>query len=295
MKKIQFLLFIFVAALFSACDKHDNMDNGLMVGQMAPQVYWELTSTSADAGNNVAFKAQYYTTGKAALNRLEVWYNVTEYIESSVTCSWLSTAWSKAANSSELKRQYQKISEYPHSESYWKPELRAYYLETSFPTSVTLSTFEWKNPETFDDADLDRVRTLFGKTFPEDFQKEVYGRMKEADFVKMFQGLGVKDHDGVPIANFRARYSEQFYNEVTGMMEWGFKEEPKGSGKRPVPEEVTELYYTIPFMDLILNTGVYGIIYIRSYRINAYLKAIDADGNSGKTTIKPSEPNISLN
>ena len=295
MKKILFLLFILIAGLFSACDKHDNIDDRLMVGQMAPQVYWELASTTVTAGNDVAFKAQYYTTGEAELSRLEVWYNVTEYIETSVTCSWLSTAWSKAANKSEPKRLYQKVSEYPHSKSYWNPALRAYYLETSFPTSVTLGTFEWKNPDSFDDTDLKRVRTLFGETFPEDFQNEVYGRMKEADFVKMFQGLGVKDHEGVVINNFRARYSEQFYNELTGMTEWGFKEDPKGSGKRPVPEEVKALYATIPFKDLILNTDVYGILYIRSYRINAYLKAVDTAGNSGRTSINPSEPNIFLN
>ena len=295
MKKIQFLLFIWVAGLFSACDKHDNLDDSLMVGSMAPQVYWELSSTSVTAGNDVAFKAQYYTTGEAPMSHLEVWYNVTEYIETSVTCSWLSTAWSKVSNTEELKRQYQNIWTYPHQESYWTPALRAYAFDESFPTSVTLSTFEWKNPETFEGTDLARVRALFGETFPEDFQNELYERMKEADFVKMFQGLGVQDADGVVIDNFRARYSEEFENEFTGLKEWGFKENPKDSGNRPVPDEVRDLYYTIPFDELILNTNVYGVVYIRSYKINAYLKAVDTAGNSGRTTISLSEPNISLN
>ena len=295
MKKIPFLLFILAASLFSACDKHDNLSDILIVGQKAPQVYWEISSTTVTAGKDVTFAAQYYTTGKAELSHLEVWYDVREYLETSVSCSWLSTAWSKAANSEELKRQFQMISEYPHQESYWTPELRAYEFKASFPTSVTLGTFEWKNPETFDDSDLERVRTLFGETFPEDFQNEVYGRMREADFVKMFQGLGVRDLDGVPINNFRERYSVEFYNEFTGLDEWGFPENPVGSGNRPVPAEVREIYYTIPFSDLILNTDVYGIVYVRSYKVNAYLKAIDAAGNSGKTTINPAEPNITLN
>jgi len=296
MKKIQFLLFFGVVALFSACDKHDNLDDSLMVGRMAPQVYWEFASTSVNAGENVAFKAQYYTADKkATMSHLEVWYNVTEYIEASVTCAWLTPAWSKVTNKGDLKRQFQLISKYPHSKSYWNPEKKAYTFESSFPTSVTLSTFEWKEPESFDDADLKKVKALFGETFPEDFQKEVFGRMKEADFNKMFVALGIKDSNGVPIDNFRDRYSEYYRNEVTGMDEWGFTENPVGSGKRPVPEEVRDLYFAVPFDELILNSDIYGIVYKRSYSINAYLKAIDTAGNSGRTAIKTSEPNISLN
>ena len=49
-----------ISLLFIACEKHDMMDNDVIVGQMAPQVYWEPASSTVKAGENVPFMVQYW-------------------------------------------------------------------------------------------------------------------------------------------------------------------------------------------------------------------------------------------
>ena len=279
MKKIQFIVFMLAIGLFSACDKHDMLDDNLIIGEMAPQVYWELRSTTVDAGSDVPFAAQYYTIGEAALHHLEAWYNVMETIDKAVSCPWLTPNFSKTSSVSESKRIDEKAAEFPHQESYWDATLRSYTFTAAFPTSVTLSRVEWIKPETFDAEDMDRIIALFGESFPQEFRDEVYSRMKEADFQKMLQGLGLID-------NFRNGYLEEVYNENTGQTEYLFPKDDQGN--RSVPAEVKAMYDGISFPDLILNTttSTYEVEYIRSYTANAYLKAIDAKGNTGMTSPK---------
>jgi hypothetical protein len=269
----------------SCIERHDSLDDNLIVGQMAPQVSWEVRSTTVNAGADVAFTAQYYTTGKAKLDRLEVWFSVRETIDKTVSCPWVTTfSYSVASSVSEEKRIDEKAAQYPHQDSYWDATLRAYNFTAGFPTSVTLSTFTWSKPETFEAADIERLKFYFGDSFPQTFRDGLYEKMKPADFEKMFQGLNLEE-------NFRGKYLEEVHNDFTGQDEWLFPAD--GSGNRPAPQAVKDIFDAIPFGDLILNTstGIYEIEYIRSYAINAFIKAIDAEGNAGTTT----KTTISLN
>ena len=73
------LIFLMAISLqFIACEKHDMMDDDVIVGQMAPQVYWEPASSTIKAGENVPFNVQYYTTSTEDIDHLEVWYNIVE-------------------------------------------------------------------------------------------------------------------------------------------------------------------------------------------------------------------------
>ena len=278
MKKIQFsLLFILVACLFSACDKHDMLDDNLIVGQIAPQVYWELKSTTVEAGSNVPFKVYYYTTGEAKLDHLEVWYNVTEVIDKAISCPWVTTfTYSSTTSKSEEKRIDEKVSAYSHQDSYWDATQRAYVFDATFPTSVTLSTLSWVKPENFGDADMEKLISYFDESFLQDFRSGLYSRMKEADFQKMLEGLDL-------VTNFRDKYLERVYNDFTGQDEYLFPRD--GSGNRSVPAEVKAMFDAIPFPDLIINTttSIYDLEYIRSYNIKAYIKAVDAKGNTGQS------------
>ena len=279
MKKITFSLFILAIGLFSSCDKNDILDDILIVGQMAPQVYWEVKSTTVDAGLNVPFTVQYYTTGDSKLDHLEAWYNVTEEINKAASCPWVTTfTYTVASSRSENKRIEEKVSDYLHQDSYWDATIRAYTFSNTFPTSVTLSTLSWVKPEVFEDSDMNKIVNYFGESFPQDFRNGLYPRMKEADFQKMLQGLNLVD-------NFQDKYLELVHNDFTGQDEYLFKQD--GSGNRPVPAEVKAMFDAIPFSDLILNTtaSTYDVEYVRSYKIKAYLKAVDKNGNAGKTTI----------
>ena len=92
MKKIQSIAVILLSMLLcTACDLHDSLDDDVIVGNMAPQVYWEVGSSTVTAGSNVSFTTQYYTTGDAAIDHLEVWYNLSQQGAKTVNCPWTTT------------------------------------------------------------------------------------------------------------------------------------------------------------------------------------------------------------
>ena len=68
--KYNIIFMMAISLLFIACEKHDMMDNDVIVGQMAPQVYWEPASSTVKAGENVPFMVQYYTTTTENIDRL---------------------------------------------------------------------------------------------------------------------------------------------------------------------------------------------------------------------------------
>jgi len=267
--------------LIAACDKHDTLDDDVIVGNMAPHVYWEVGSSTVNAGSNVPFTAQYYTTGTEKIDRLEVWYNLTEEESKTVTCPWTQTfTYSFVSTKTVEKRIPQKISEYAHNESFWNDSLHAYSFTAEFPTSNTLSTTSWTKPSTFDAA---KMIKYFGADFMQQFKDSLYGLMKATDFQKMYLGLNL-------VENFKI-YLDSTKNENTGGWDYHF---PKDSqGNTPVPAAITTIYNSIPFADLIYNSSTtnYDVEYLRSYKVNANLKAFDIKGTTGFALSK----DISLN
>ena len=115
MKKYIYSSLIAALALFTSCDINDKMDEVVLVGDMAPHVYWEVGSSTVNAGKNVPFTVQYYNTSKEELDRLEVWYNLIEDESKAVSCPWTQTfTYSITSNKSVQKRISQKIIEYQH-------------------------------------------------------------------------------------------------------------------------------------------------------------------------------------
>ena len=160
--KIKLLTIAIVTLAFLvSCDKHDGMDDSVIVGPMAPQVYWELGSSTAKAGGDVDFKVQYYTSNEEAqIDHLEVWYNVVITETRQVSCPLLSTfSYTISKTIEEEIRIAQLISSYEHKEEYWNDTLRAYVIEDGFPTSSTLNSVSWVEPDTYDDK---KMKTYFG-------------------------------------------------------------------------------------------------------------------------------------
>lgn len=271
MKRMIYFSTIMIAAIFTACDINDNLDKVVLVGEMAPHVYWEVGSSTVTAGSNVPFTVQYYTTGKAPIDHLEVWYNVIEDESKAVSCPWTQTfTYSVTSSKSIQKRISQKVSEYPHLEANWSDSLRVYSFKSTFPTSNTLATTSWVKPSTFDEG---KMVTYFGANFMTQFKDSLFKLMKVTDFQKMYLGLNLVD-------NFKI-YMDSTKNENTGGWTYHF---PKDSqGNTPVPQAIIDIYKNIPFSDLIFNksTNVYDVEYIRSYKINALIKTLDKNGVAG--------------
>ena len=277
MKKLQYICIIMLCVTFGSCDRHDKMDEILIVGKLAPQVYWEVGSTTVTAGNTVQFAAQYYTTGDADISHLEAWYDVFETIEKNVTCPWTeSFSYGVTSMISERKRIAEKIIEYPHNESYWVQEISAYNFSGAVPTSTTLSNTSWRQPSSFDGADSVRMAGYFGDEFMQQFKDSLYNLMTAADFKKMYQGLNL-------IEDFTEQFLDSTQNANSGRWEHHF---PKVGEEYPVPEEIKTIWSDISFADLIFSssTGVHSVEYSRSYSVNAFLKVLDKDGNTGMTT-----------
>jgi len=279
--KYNIIFMMAISLLFIACEKHDMMDNDVIVGQMAPQVYWEPASSTVKAGENVPFMVQYYTTTTENIDRLEVWYNIIEDEAKAVSSPWVSTfTYSVTSNKSLEKRVSQKISTYAHEPNSWNDSVRAFMFKTTFPTSNTLASVTWSKPATFDN---DKMVKYFGTTFMTQFKDSLFKLMKPKDFQKMYLGLNLLD-------NFKI-YIDSVKNENTGGWDYVFPKDLQGN--RTIPKTLVDLYATIPFSDIIFNktTNVYDVDYSRSYRINANIKAFDKKGVAGLGIVKE----ISLN
>jgi len=279
MKKIQSIAIILLSMLlFTACDLHDSLDEDVIVGSMAPQVYWEVASSTVTAGSDVTFTTQYYTTSDAPVDHLEVWYNLTEQVSKTVSCPWMqSITFNYTSTTSLQKRILQKIQEYAHNETNWSDALHAYSFTSTFPTSNTLSSVSWVKPTTFDST---KMVSYYGTAFMQHFKDSLYTKMQAVDFKKMFQGLNL-------VENFNI-YLDSTYNGNTGKYDYHFPKDAQGN--MPVPNVINNIYKKIPFADLIFNTSNanYEVEFTKSYFIDANLKAIDTKGVAGtaiKTTI----------
>lgn len=175
MKHTTFIMSIVAAALvLTACAKHDFFDEDTITGKVGPEAYWEVGSAVVTAGSNMDFIAQYYSS-VSQIDHSEVWYDVEETVDKTVTCPWTVTfTYTLTSNITEQKRVSQLIKEYKHAESMWSDSLHAYVLNDVFPVSGTLAAFDWKQPAQFDSA---KMVQYFGDTYMADFKEAVHKKM----------------------------------------------------------------------------------------------------------------------
>ncbi|MBQ9339149.1 MAG: hypothetical protein IJS13_02310 [Paludibacteraceae bacterium] len=279
MKHQLFILGIAVLGL-TACDKHDFFDDILVTGEVGPQAYWEIESSVVSAGGSMGFTTQYYTSlPNVGFDRSEVWYNLTEKLEKTVSCPWVTTfTYTITSTVSEEKRVAQKIATYPHATyAQWSDSLHAFTFTSSFPISGTLSPFSWVKPSVLEE---DKVVAYFGEGFMEHFKDSLYNKMQYADFTNMYKGLGILD-------DFTA-YTDTTFDINTNSYIAHFKWN-EDSTDTPVPDKIRELYNdSISFADLIYNTSesAYSIEYKRSYQIRALMRVYDSNGVYGQTIAK---------
>ena len=169
------------------------------------------------------------------------------------------------------------VAQYPHDENFWNEHMSSYAVSGDIPTSSTLSSVMWATPSEFAAADSVLFEKYFGEGFMQHFKDSLYTLMKAVDFQKMYQGLTLVD-------NFKEQFLDSTINDNTGTYDYHF---PKVGDEYPVPDEIKTLWSEIPFADLIFNAslGNYAVDYARSYKLNAYLRALDENENAGITTV----------
>ena len=266
-----------MALVLTSCAKHDFFDEDTITGKVGPEAYWEVGSAVVAAGNSMDFTAQYYSSA-STIDHSEVWYDIEETLDKTVTCPWTVTfTYTLSSNITQQKRVSQLIKEYAHTEDMWSDSLHAYLLDGTFPVSGTLAPFEWKQPAEFDSA---KMVQYFGENFMQDFKDAVHQKMKYADYKSMYQGLSILD-------DFRQfTDSTEDKNQGEGVFVYHF---PKNAeGEEVVPYAIDSIWETIGFAELIENSanGYYDVEYKRSYALNAILRVYDVRGVYGRTVSK---------
>jgi hypothetical protein len=260
----------------ASCERYDMIDNVVRVGQMAPTIYWELPSNSVAAGENVEFHAQYYTREEGiTVNNLELWYQINENTITSVSCPLVTTLkFTMGTNANEVTRDDQAIAFYAHNPESWDDTKRAYQLDTVFPTSKTLASIGWTAPEAWDQ---DKFDAYFPATLPQVFKDSLYKKCGYNEFRSILIKLNLMTNE-----RFNG-IKDSAENPNTGGWDYFINKD-----SMPIVEE---MYAGINFKDLIYDTnnGVYSIEYTKSYKLKAYLKAIDTKGIAGITEKKDIE------
>lgn len=275
------VIMLIMILTFSACEKHDFIDELAITGNVGPQAYWEVESSTVSAGNKMPFTLQYYTTS-ADIDHSEVWYSLTETEEKTVSCSWVTSfTYSISSTQSNVKRISQKIQEYPHSLAVWKDSLHAYTFKADFPVSGTLSPFSWVKPETFD---LEKMELYFGADFMPHFKDSLYNLMQFADFKNMMLGMNL-------LEDFK-QYTDSTYDPIAtansgstdSIFVYHFPE--LGDGTTPVPAEIKNMYDGITFEQLVAGASSYNVEYKRTYYIDAVIRVYDKNNVYGTTVSK---------
>lgn len=280
--KIKIATFIVGFALcFASCTTYDaigglNGKGGIAIpGQMAPTVYWELASSSIAAGEDVEFKAQYYTNREGAtIDHLEAWYCIDEVTNTSVKCPLITKSFVISTNVSEKTRDYEKVAVYAHNPAKWDKDKKSFPLDTTFATSKTLANISWVLPEQWDN---NKFAEFFPETLPQVFKDSLYKVCGYAEFRSLLIGLGLMD--GTRFEGIK----DSTLDENSGTYIFSIKTDSMPT--------VKAMYDGVDFKDLIYNTseGKFAIEYTKSYKLTADLRAVDNLGTIGVTEKKEIE------
>lgn len=264
---IHLTLVVFIGLIMTTCEINDPVDNIVKVGKVAPHVFWELPSSSVNAGDKVPFYAQYYTTSDEEIGNIEIWYDINEVTVRSVSCPLVSTfKYTVGSTKTVLSREFQKIEEFKHEPTNWLALKKAYILDTAFQTSKTLRQVDWKEVKTFDET---KFNAYFATGFDVQFKDSLYTLLKVADFRKIMVSLNL-----MTASEFIA-CTDSVPNPNTGGQDYFIKED-----KKPV---LKSKYDGIQFKDLIYDasTQLYKVEYSKAYRLGARLKVLDKAGTTG--------------
>jgi len=267
-----------LALLAVSCAKNDFFDKDLITGEVGPEAYWEVASAAVTAGQQMEFTAQYYST-VSTIDHSEVWYDIVETIDQTVTCQRTATfTYSLSSNVTSQKRISQLVQKYAHSEEYWSDSLHAYSYTDGFPVSGTLAPFRWSKPTVFDST---KMVTYFGEGYMQTFKDNVHAKMKFKDYRMMYLGLGILD-------DF-TQYTDSTLDPNAGVGVYKYHFPLDAEGNEVVPAAVDSIWETITFEQLVNNTteGYYDVDYSRTYSINAILRVYDVRGVYGRTVSKP--------
>lgn len=270
MKKLKLYILWAISMLFvfSACEKHDPIDDLALIGQQTANSYWEIPNLSTLAGDSISFQAQYWSVDNT-ITYLGVWYDIMNNYTYSATNSAFS--YTLEAGAVETGREFQEIIDLSdrHGQNLWNDSLRAYVLDAKFPVSHTLTSTIVSDPIDF--ADASAAIKSFPATFETEFKEGLYPKLLEvADSSKVMKLLTV-DFPRTDTLSVRAFYEIKF-------------DENAGTDITVMTETAKELIKnylnTIPLDSLVYNPLklIYGMKYEKNFKLNARFRVVNGNG-----------------
>lgn len=301
-------LFSLACLSLIACDKHDSLDDRVFVGKVAPTVYWEVKSTTVTSGDSVPFNAQYYTTGNAEVDYLEVWYDIVEVETKEVSAPLFNAISLSVSSNVEVQKRIPTAScRFIHTDILQRDNSRessgvdslgivttfqeTYKFSDKFPTSNTLSVIS------FGDADWDStlVSRYFGENFMKNFKDSIeimlkgyagYGKDESRGYNKQLANQNIDEYrivwesiaglDGKAFSAFKDSTVNPTESAMAGyeVYDYFFKDSI-------LPDAVDSVFLGLGFKDLIFSGTEYKVNYKKSYKLNAQLKCFDKEGVAG--------------
>ncbi len=293
---------IFVAALiiaFTSCELNDVVDNVAIVGQRAPNVYWEVPNAVVNAGDSVEFTVQYWDK-EDDVNYLGVWYDINSSMTFSLAYTGLyNVSYTYSKDSIANVRDFQEIINFTpkHNKKNWVDSVGAYKFTAKFPVSYTLISTEIKEP-----SSADVTASTLEKFIPEYMQRTFKKNLSPlllADAVnvdvnsqeKFLNGLKsrnlfnllVVSNQLTDTASYISHF-EIFFNENSG------RNEPRIIPASTInhTDTLNSLILKLPVQKLIYNNTkvAYQLQYINRYKLNSRFRTANTNGADNYSFVK---------
>ncbi len=259
-KIINLIIVSFGSLFFLSCEIHDPIAELSRPGNFAANVYWDIPNTVVNAGSNVPFYSEYWSVdGK--IEYLGVYYDLVRKISYSIT--YFGNGYTFSFDSTAIAREFQEITKYQHSASFYNPEKKAFVFENVFPVSYTLSGFEERNPVTFN---LAQVNLLY----PPNIQNRFYEGV--------FTTLTYNDLNTILVINNQLISAVDFETHFDVIVDPGTQQVKKNVKPTSVAT-LKGLLKQVPLSSLVFNPNrqYFGVIFSRSYELNARLRVVNGN------------------
>ena len=171
----------------------------------APLTYWEVARDQVQAGEQIAFEAQ-YDSKKYPVDYTSVWYDVAVVEDKSATCA-LIKVFNYTYTPKPVTRTIHPLAEkqrYTHSPSSWSEKTASYTCKSHFSVTLndTLASEEWTNPRDTNEFAL-KIKTYFGASFPQLFKDSVKALMDANNernynaYMQVFSSLSLLSTDDI--------------------------------------------------------------------------------------------------
>ncbi|MEE4287497.1 MAG: hypothetical protein V2I31_15200 [Mariniphaga sp.] len=236
-------------------------------GYLAANIYWDVPVTNVNAGNEVAFYAEYWSVD-AVFSYLGVWYDVNKNLK--FTLTYPPTGYTFTLDSSALVRELLEIKTFQHTETNYDAEKKAYVIEDKFPVSYTLSSLEYKNPITFN-------QEQFNQLIPEYIRAQFVNNLFPQLVYQDFRTLLVTDRQIVENEVFEGYFDTEIIGEETIRT------------MKPEAESVLRSHLDdVPFSAFIYNKNrqYFAVEFTQGYQLNARFRIVNGNDVENLAEIK---------